>query len=134
MTQKELMSIATMVAEMMNGQQETTKPATKAKASVKKQNTSEKKIYNGDHFTVFQRKGVYEVEKHAGKYGTDEQRHDRNCMLKGMIAMFGATWVGDIDEGIYRWRFPGKETAEDFIEHARLYDAFCEQRREEREA
>ena len=133
MTQKELMSIAAMVAEMMNGQQDTKKPATKG-ATIKKQNTGEKKIYSGDHFTVFQRKGVYEVEKHAGKYGDDQQRHDRNCMLKGMIAMFGGTWVGDIDEGVYRWRFMDKGTAEDFIQHAKFYEELVQQRREEREA
>ena len=134
MTQKELQSIAAMVAEMMNAQQDTKKPTTKSTASVKKQNTTEKKIYSGDHFTVFQRKGVFEAEKFAGKYGDDQQRHDRNMMLKGMMAMFGAVWCGDHDEGIYRWRFPDKDTAEDFIHHAKMYDEYVQQRREEKEA
>lgn len=111
-----------MMAKMMN-EMVNSNSQEKPKASTK--TSKESKYYNGDHFTVFKTKTGYEVEKHAGKYGNDEQRHDRNTELKGMIKMFGGEWCGDVDDGVYRWRMPDKASTDDFVEHAKKYDEMC---------
>ena len=120
-----------MMAQMMKMMQDMmsiagTPAEDKSKASAKKSaSNKETKYYDGDHFTVFKTKTGSEVEKHAERYRSEDQKHDRNCELKGMIKMFGGEWCGDIDDGVYRWRLPNKAETDAFVERAKKYDEMC---------